>query len=550
MQTFIFEGNKILIIPGILFSKKELKNRLNLMEIPFNDKEIQKQYYSQLYDNNIQDFNNKMKIIDKLVNDTNIKYGSNIQINRNKNEFQTKKIHYEHPDKIPKILNKDYSWMKEFKNNNETNENKNLRDNIITQKIPFSKFDNSNNNKHNYLNNNLNAYNYQNNNNKNNNLNEYNYQNNNNINDNYNPKINKPENYNLKINNKDNFYQNIHFQKINNIPNQNNNLSINNNNLNYNQNLIPNTAFKKIGQTNKYQINNLNNNNNFNYTPNNTFSINLNENKNKQQNNIIQENKIEEENEINTSKKIDKFPIQKKRENIFDNERYNNNTYNNYNEYKNDNEYNDNNNNNFNKYYNDEYNKNYNNDLPKEPFFNKERRDNIYSFLSLIFIIFILIMSIYIVSKSYSPIINFTKENVKSFNPKKFFTDFLLKPLLLFIKKLCLDYLYYFLFIFIISTIFYYLKQKIKRRRILNEIFEDIKKRLIQIYEINDENQIRGLPQSEIIKYYCSKYNISYDEFINFYLKQLNDMRTKNNNIKQYEDIYNGHKQLIWYWNQ
>ena len=550
MQTFIFEGNKILIIPGILFSKKELKNRLNLMEIPFNDKEIQKQYYSQLYDNNIQDFNNKMKIIDKLVNDTNIKYGSNIQINRNKNEFQTKKIHYEHPDKIPKILNKDYSWMKEFKNNNETNENKNLRDNIITQKIPFSKFDNSNNNKHNYLNNNLNAYNYQNNNNKNNNLNEYNYQNNNNINDNYNPKINKPENYNLKINNKDNFYQNIHFQKINNTPNQNNNLSINNNNLNNNQNLIPNTAFKKIGQTNKYQINNLNNNNNFNYTPNNTFSINLNENKNKQQNNIIQENKIEEENEINTSKKIDKFPIQKKRENIFDNERYNNNTYNNYNEYKNDNEYNDNNNNNFNKYYNDEYNKNYNNDLPKEPFFNKERRDNIYSFLSLIFIIFILIMSIYIVSKSYSPIINFTKENVKSFNPKKFFTDFLLKPLLLFIKKLCLDYLYYLLFIFIVSTIFYYLKQKIKRRRILNEIFEDIKKRLIQIYEINDENQIRGLPQSEIIKYYCSKYNISYDEFINFYLKQLNDMRTKNKNIKQYEDIYNGHKQLIWYWNQ
>ena len=67
--TFDFNGQTLLILPGIKFSKKELVDRLTRMRINTNNS-TDKNYLSQLYDSNILNDNLKLSILGKLQKDT------------------------------------------------------------------------------------------------------------------------------------------------------------------------------------------------------------------------------------------------------------------------------------------------------------------------------------------------------------------------------------------------------------------------------------------------------------------------------------------------
>ena len=92
-STFIHEGEELVLLPSYRFAKIELQKRLKKMNINYNntqDKEVLK----ILYDSAIQDYKNRLKIIDNIRNDTHNLYSilnvsqrhsipSNMNISRN-----------------------------------------------------------------------------------------------------------------------------------------------------------------------------------------------------------------------------------------------------------------------------------------------------------------------------------------------------------------------------------------------------------------------------------------------------------------------------------
>ena len=611
-ETFNYKNYKLKIVNGENFSLNQLKSRLHQMGIPFNENEKKKKsYYSQLYNQSIRNNNNKMKIINLLINDS-IDDPNNLNLKR-----ELIKEENTIPQKIPKLNNNNF--MTDFHYNQETSQ-KNPNSNNLINMMNY----NYNNNNNMYNNNVQNQFNPQRNISNNNVINDFKSHNTNRIGINNNLQ-NGNEGNNIKINqnihnqfhnlspNKDNInnYNNINTQyhkytNYQNNPNQNyyktNNVSYNtpvqninenqdihhhlnqnnlnqttnqlkNNNKDYNgnkannigntnlinQNELPNVklSFKNPndvnisssinGQNLNYQNQNDNNNNNSsnNYTTeiynkmnniNQQINMNLHNsiNMNNQYNNQDGNNDI---NEINTSQKIKDFDsIQNNAVSILDTQ--NTKLYNNHNL---PNQYSYNNN-------------NYNNE-PNKPFFNEERLSNIYTLLSVILTMGALGIFIYLISKYNLKIINFTQNGLNTItNPKKFFGEFILGNLLsLFnlLKKVVWDYLFFILFIGFLIVIFFVLKIKREKKIILNQIFEDIKRRLNEIFNSNNEySMIGGIPEKDIIKIYSDKYNISYSVFNDNFMPSLRNMRRNNINIKIKEMNYKGENQLIWYWHE
>ena len=611
-ETFNYKNYKLKIVNGENFSLNQLKSRLHQMGIPFNENEKKKKsYYSQLYNQSIRNNNNKMKIINLLINDS-IDDPNNLNLKR-----ELIKEENTIPQKIPKLnVN---NFMTDFHYNQETSQ-KNPNSNNLINMMNY----NYNNNNNMYNNNVQNQFNPQRNISNNNVNNDFKSHNTNRIGINNNLQ-NGNEGNNIKINqnihnqfhnlspNKDNInnYNNINTQyhkytNYQNNPNQNyyktNNVSYNtpvqninenqdihhhlnqnnlnqttnqlkNNNKDYNgnkannigntnlinQNELPNVklSFKNPndvnisssinGQNLNYQNQNDNNNNNSsnNYTTeiynkmnniNQQTNMNLHNsiNMNNQYNN---QDGNDDDNEINTSQKIKDFDtIQNNSVSILDTQ--NTKLYNNHNL---PNQYSYNNN-------------NYNNE-PNKPFFNEERLSNIYTLLSVILTMGALGIFIYLISKYNLKIINFTQNGLNTItNPKKFFGEFILGNLLsLFnlLKKVVWDYLYFILFIGSLIVIFFVLKIKREKKIILNQIFEDIKRRLNEIFNSNNEySMIGGIPEKDIIKIYSDKYNISYSVFNDNFMPSLRNMRRDNINIKIKEMNYKGENQLIWYWHE
>ncbi len=607
-ETFNYKNYKLKIVNGENFSLNQLKSRLHQMGIPFNENEKKKKsYYSQLYNQSIRNNNNKMKIINLLINDS-IDDPNNLNLKR-----ELIKEENTIPQKIPKLNETDFHY------NQETSQ-KNPNSNNFINMMNY----NYNNNNNMYNNNVQNQFNPQRNISNNNFNNDFKNHNTNRIGINNNLQ-NGNEGNHIKINqnihnqfhnlspNKDNInnYNNINTQyhkytNYQNNPNQNyyktNNVSYNtpvqninenqdihhhlnqnnlnqttnqlkNNNKDYNgnkannigntnlinQNELPNVklSFKNPndvnisssinGQNLNYQNQNDNNNNNSsnNYTTeiynkmnniNQQTNMNLHNsiNMNNQYNN---QDGNDDDNEINTSQKIKDFDtIQNNSVSILDTQ--NTKLYNNHNL---PNQYSYNNN-------------NYNNE-PNKPFFNEERLSNIYTLLSVILTMGALGIFIYLISKYNLKIINFTQNGLNTItNPKKFFGEFILGNLLsLFnlLKKVVWDYLLFILFIGFLIVIFFVLKIKREKKIILNQIFEDIKRRLNEIFNSNNEySMIGGIPEKDIIKIYSDKYNISYSVFNDNFMPSLRDMRRDNINIKIKEMNYKGENQLIWYWHE
>ena len=617
-ETFNYKNHKLKILNGETFSLNQLKSRLHQMEIPFNiNEKHKKSYYSQLYNQAIKNNNNKMKIIDLLISDSNDD-SNNPNLKR---QLIGEENNFPHTQKIPKI--NDDSFKKDFQYNQETNQ-KNPNLNNFTNMMNYNY--NNNNIHYNDINNQNNPQRNINNNNINNNLNYHNAIKNeinnnfvngnevikNNINQNINSQLinqNPKDNYisdthipirknydNINTNIKNNNINTQHYQSINYTNNQNqnnykpNNFSSNtpvqkineNPNIhnNFNQNYLNQTTNQiKISDYHENEDNNLNNQNkksnnflsfknpsdvkmsssiingqNLNYQNQNDNYPNkyTNEildimNNINQQSNINLHNSIHmnnqnnyqninnDGNEINTSKKIQNSDsIQNTNVSILDTQK---------NQFNNNNIQSGYSNNNNSYYYNNE---------PKKSFFDFEK---LYSLLLTIFMIGLLGFFIYLISKYNLKIINFTKEGINTItNPKKFFGEFLLGnflSLMKLIKEFSWKYLYQIIFLEIIIVIFFILKIRFEKKRILNEIFQDIQRRLNGIFNSHNEYSIiGGIPEKDIIKYYSEKYNISYEVFNSNYMPLLREMRRNNINIKIKEMNYNGENQLIWYWHE
>ena len=598
-DTFNYNNNKLIILPGNCFNINELKSRLHSMDTPFDENSKHKKgYYEQLYNEALKFNENKLKIITSLITDTNNKMNSNIQINRQFEENQynnSKNI----PEKIPKFPeSNNFTFKNYFNANNETNQKpfynynqsnitfpkKQTNDNntFQTQKIimndqrihtntPYNQdksftFGNNNYNDikhHNNYNINQETIKTPNNNSKenfnslNNIPNNQFENNNNNINNNQ-----FPNNSNYSNNQNQQYYKPKNFEF--NTPNQNNtkNFPQSSNNINFNNN-----ETNKNNQNYNYYTNN--NPSNFSNNPSNIITPNQNQNISFQNSNDVNEapNDLRTSN-INYPNNNFQKPITPNYP-FFNNDSNNNIPLTNF----------PNNRRNFNNLYSTNNNmrenndmnafKNFHNDFPNKKrlinisdnekknnlneetsFFNKERIDIIYSLLTGLFGAVVLGLTVYFMTKHSSSISNFFNEGVNSIsNPKKFFVEFLYGNLVLLFKKLYTDYIYYAISLIIIIIVFFFLKKKMRRENLLNRIFDELKNSLIEMSNNNEENGIRGIPESEIINTYCLKYNIPHDEFIKNYFPALNKMRKKNPNIKQYEDEINGCKQLIWYWN-
>ena len=140
-------------------------------------------------------------------------------------------------------------------------------------------------------------------------------------------------------------------------------------------------------------------------------------------------------------------------------------------------------------------------------------------------------------------------------NPRKYFLESLILLFKNIGKFLFWDYLKFTIGIVIISSIGYSLYKKYKEKCLIEKIFNEIKNELKRLYDnskLNEEIENYfdiGISENEIMKKYHHEFNLSQEQFLKRILPKLRAKRKNDYNIKIFENIINGRKQLIWQWN-
>ena len=264
-SSFNLNGEKIILLPGSRFSKNELKFRLKEMDIKDNNSQ-DKEYLSKLYDASLNDYNNCIKIIQRLKKDTNNMNSklelsqrpsmpSNLKTSNNLAQNKIMNISYDVRNYLPNSREQQINIIKPV----HTNRGKYVQNPFISS-ISGQYFNNSYNNE---INNKINSY--------NNNTNSFNIKNVDNSN-NMNINSGMNSNYGLNINNKEdnlnnknnnylsNAYEyNLEKNNISNINKINNNSSF----LSDNNNLFKHPGSKANEEIN-IDLNNQSTNNNYN----------------------------------------------------------------------------------------------------------------------------------------------------------------------------------------------------------------------------------------------------------------------------------------------
>ena len=336
--------------------------------------------------------------------------------------------------------------------------------------------------------------------------------------------------------NMNNYNKNMHTKK-----NETNNQNQNYTNLNYYNKNDLNTTQNQSYSNNNNMYNNIANKNNKNNNYNNMFhnnniSSNNNNNKYNNTNNMynpqnykFNKNPQNEDNDVNTPHNFQQdIPIRNTNVSLSHTNFNNNNNYN----------------------PNIPYNNNYyiyNNVPTNNPDNNKESSNLGYTLLAMFLAMIVLCFGIWVIMKYSRIAIN---EVAVTLSPRNIFFNVILKLILKFIKKLCWDYLFYTLPFVVINFGIRYLVKRYKKWKLIKEIFDDIKSRLIEIYNTNINNGVIGITEAEIINSYSIRYNITFNDFNRNYMPQLRELRKKNDNIKEKEEIINGYKQIYWYWNE
>ena len=522
LDNFYYSGLNVIIRKGKDFSKNELKSRLHQMNIDFDLSKSSKSYFSNLYDRALESRANKIKLFDKLKNDTDrMGYITNnkIEIKENRNNFLLNNEDIETPVNINKkgkgknIIIKDeiidenqLGYFQNEHNNNYNSFKKNKKSNftnVLANKIEDNENSCRQNDQFEYnLQNNKDkeidyekymGNNYNQNINLRNRLQNYNYLEKNKINEMDSP----PKKYDF---NKRYFeYNNEHKQNFSNEKREYNNLF-----QDYNEKNI------KIRKEDNLKQNNTNNNYNFkkiNYRP---FK---NEIKNE-----FEEDKLNNEIENND---ISIQVNNNNRPNLNKRKRYRNYALEKLNEEN---------------YYKEEGNQN-----------NESNMEN-KNYIDLLLYILLVIISgflIYFIFKIMFRVSNTFTEGVSNTirivaNPKKLLRDLIGGIIKSILMSIFYDYIFITLPMTIFSIVIYSLKQKLEFNKLCKQIIDDIKKDL--------ENRMdKSMSENNIIDIYSKKYNIDKNVFIKKYLKALYELRRKDHSLKLSQNFNDkGEKEYIW----
>ena len=560
--SFILDNEEYFILPSQNFSTQEIKARLKEMNINDNNTR-DREYLKHLYDSAIQDYSNRLKIINRLKGDTshtisrlnlsetkpfpyNMNTSNDIsqkkeanmsyEINNRYPHMRENTVNLRKPKIIIKMINAPQNQDNKYINrlNQDMNEHRLNLNNLNQPNIGYNynnrqivngnnkygnyPYDVSNLKQNNEYNNNFNNIN-----NNTKNLNEYHRNNqyeeiNTDINDDRNETnkrnpnqekldqiAEKIKNYNFKRR-----MNNIHIipeSKYENVPEEYENDS-DNNNLNYNNqyksqtiNIIP----KKIN-----------------------FQQNIN-------NADYQPNKIQDERiDLNSQNKLKKNQIESNNNNSFINALYQGIEVRN--KDNNDNNNNENNNN------KNQKNKKENNidkkdDDEKSSFsifsaFENFKKNPLYKYRKFILIHIIVLLIFLIISISLLHLIYNYRENILNFFSDIF--NILCQPrrildlLTSFISVLFLGPIHYWYIsipVLILLFVFYIYMRKYLFKKRCKEILEKIVKHLK-----NDENNY--ISEIDIYKRFVQPYGISYDKFLKKYLVQLHKLRRNDNRLK------------------
>ena len=560
--SFILDNEEYFIFPSQNFSTQEIKARLKEMNINDNNTR-DREYLKHLYDSAIQDYSNRLKIINRLKRDTshtisrlnlsetkpfpyNMNTSNDIsqkkeanmsyEINNRYPHIRENTVNLRKPKIIIKMINAPQNQDNKYINrlNQDMNEHRLNLNNLNQPNIGYNynnrqilndnnKYGNYNYDANNLKQNNEYNNNYNNINNNTKNLNEYHRNNqyeeiNTDINDDRNETnkrnpnqekldqiAEKIKNYNFKRR-----MNNIHIipeSKYENVPEEYENDS-DNNNLNYNNqyksqtiNIIP----KKIN-----------------------FQQNIN-------NADYQPNKIQDERiDLNSQNKLKKNQIETNNNNSFINALYQGIEVRN--KDNNDNNNNENNNN------KNQKNKKENNidkkdDDEKSSFsifsaFENFKKNPLYKYRKFILIHIIILLIFLIISISLLHLIYNYRENIINFFSDIF--NILCQPrrildlLTSFISVLFLGPIHYWYIsipVLILLFVFYIYMRKYLFKKRCKEILEKIVKHLK-----NDENNY--ISEIDIYKRFVQPYGISYDKFLKKYLVQLHKLRRNDNRLK------------------
>ena len=563
--SFILDNEEYFIFPSQNFSTQEIKARLKEMNINDNNTR-DREYLKHLYDSAIQDYSNRLKIINRLKRDT---------------SHTISRLNLSETKPFPYNMNtsNDISQKKEANMSYEINNRyPHMRENTVNLRKPkiiikmINAPQNQDNKYINRLNQDMNEHRL--NLNNLNNLNQpnigYNYNNRQIVNDN-----NKYGNYpydvnNLKQNNEYNnnynninnntknlneYHRNNQYEEINTDINDDRNET---NKRNPNQEKLDQIADKIKNYNFKRRMNNIHiipeskyenvpeeyendsDNNNLNY--NNQYksqTINIIPKKINFQQNInnadYQPNKIQDERiDLNSQNKLKKNQIESNNNNSFINALYQGIEVRNRN--NNDNNKEDNNNN------NNQKNKNENiidkkDDDEKSSFsifsaFENFKKNPLYKYRKFILIHIIILLIFLIISISLLHLIYNYRENILNFFSDIF--NILCQPrrildlLTSFISVLFLGPIHYWYIsipVLILLFVFYIYMRKYLFKKRCKEILEKIVKHLK-----NDENNY--ISEIDIYKRFVQPYGISYDKFLKKYLVQLHKLRRNDNRLK------------------
>ena len=563
--SFILDNEEYFIFPSQNFSTQEIKARLKEMNINDNNTR-DREYLKHLYDSAIQDYSNRLKIINRLKRDTshtisrlNLSETKPFPYNMNtSNDISQKKeanMSYE--------INNRYPHMRE--NTVNLRKPKIIIKMINAPQNPDNKYINRLNqdmNEHRLNLNNLNnlnqpniGYNYNNRQivNGNNKYGNYPYDVNNlKQNNEYNNNFN---NINNNTKNLNEYHRNNQYEEINTDINDDRNET---NKRNPNQEKLDQIAEKIKNYNFKRRMNNIHiipeskyenvpeeyendsDNNNLNY--NNQYksqTINIIPKKINFQQNInnadYQPNKIQDERiDLNSQNKLKKNQIESNNNNSFINALYQGIEVRN--KDNNDNNNNENNNN------KNQKNKKENNidkkdDDEKSSFsifsaFENFKKNPLYKYRKFILIHIIILLIFLIISISLLHLIYNYRENILNFFSDIF--NILCQPrrildlLTSFISVLFLGPIHYWYIsipVLILLFVFYIYMRKYLFKKRCKEILEKIVKHLK-----NDENNY--ISEIDIYKRFVQPYGISYDKFLKKYLVQLHKLRRNDNRLK------------------
>ena len=560
--SFILDNEEYFIFPSQNFSTQEIKARLKEMNINDNNTR-DREYLKHLYDSAIQDYSNRLKIINRLKRDTshtisrlNLSETKPFPYNMNtSNDISQKKeanMSYE--------INNRYPHMRE--NTVNLRKPKIIIKMINAPQNPDNKYINRLNqdmNEHRLNLNNLNqpniGYNYNNRQilNGNNKYGNYPYDVNNlKQNNEYNNNFN---NINNNTKNLNEYHRNNQYEEINTDINDDRNET---NKRNPNQEKLDQIAEKIKNYNFKRRMNNIHiipeskyenvpeeyendsDNNNLNY--NNQYksqTINIIPKKINFQQNInnadYQPNKIQDERiDLNSQNKLKKNQIETNNNNSFINALYQGIEVRN--KDNNDNNNNENNNN------KNQKNKKENNidkkdDDEKSSFsifsaFENFKKNPLYKYRKFILIHIIILLIFLIISISLLHLIYNYRENIINFFSDIF--NILCQPrrildlLTSFISVLFLGPIHYWYIsipVLVLLFVFYIYMRKYLFKKRCKEILEKIVKHLK-----NDENNY--ISEIDIYKRFAQPYGISYDKFLKKYLVQLHKLRRNDNRLK------------------